>query len=219
MQSGIEPQSGYLASRKSPVGFGGAIAVHVIAATVILLMPKEMIDYIVPKPIWTSNIPLPKDPPPPDQPRKEKQQTMTMKLVERPSTIPKVIVPTLPDGPKIEIPAGDSLPGSGGSTIPLDPPRTPVLVDAMADPRFADDFQPNYPPSMQRAQMEGSVMVRIVIGADGRVKAIEKLSATSDAFWDATRQQALRKWRFRPATRDGVVVETQRTMTVRFRLS
>lgn len=218
MQSGIEPQSGYLGSRKSPVGIGGAIAVHAIVATVILLMPKEMIDRIMPKPIWTTNIPLPKDPPPPDQPRREKRQRTVQEPIDQQSTIPDVIIPTLPHGPSLELP-DDAPPGTGGATIAADPPRQPVYVDASADSRFADDFQPDYPPSMQRAEIEGSVTVRIVIGADGRVKALEKLSATSDAFWDATQRQALRKWRFRPATRDGAPVETQRTMTVRFRLS
>jgi protein TonB len=62
------------------------------------------------------------------------------------------------------------------------------------------------------------VTVRIVIGADGRVKQVEKLKATSDAFFRATEQQALRHWRYKPATLDGKPVESRTTVTVRFRL-
>ena len=42
------------------------------------------------------------------------------------------------------------------------------------------------------------------------------ISSASDAFLDVTRRQALAKWKFRPATRDGVPYETWRSMTVRF---
>ncbi|WP_235524059.1 energy transducer TonB [Sphingomonas sp. Leaf33] len=48
------------------------------------------------------------------------------------------------------------------------------------------------------------------------MKSVERVDAANDAFYDATRRQALNRWRFRPATRDGVPYETWRTMTVRF---
>jgi len=43
-------------------------------------------------------------------------------------------------------------------------------------------------------------------------------TATDAAFFEATRTQALRHWRFQPATRDGIPVESWRTMTVKFKL-
>ena len=61
--------------------------------------------------------------------------------------------------------------------------------------------------------------VRVLIGADGRVKEIVRLSATSDAFWEATRRRALARWRFRPATEDGRPVESSMTLTVNFELT
>jgi protein TonB len=62
----------------------------------------------------------------------------------------------------------------------------------------------------------GKVTVRVLIGTDGRVKQVEPVTATSDAFFRATRDQALRRWRFRPGTRDGVPQEAWRTMSVTF---
>jgi len=50
------------------------------------------------------------------------------------------------------------------------------------------------------------------------VTAVQRLSATSDAFWRVTERQALSRWRFRPATVDGRPVETSREMTVTFRI-
>ncbi len=60
--------------------------------------------------------------------------------------------------------------------------------------------------------------MRVLVGADGRVRQVERVSATSDAFFMATESQALRRWRFKPGTRDGVAQEAWRVMTVTFRL-
>lgn len=98
------------------------------------------------------------------------------------------------------------------------PTPAPVLTGPSVDPRYARDLQPNYPAGEQRAGREGLVTVRILVGADGRVKQVERVSAASEAFYAATERQALSKWRFRPATRDGVPVEGWRTMTVRFEM-
>jgi protein TonB len=62
------------------------------------------------------------------------------------------------------------------------------------------------------------VRVRVTIGADGRVKAAEKVSATSDAFWRNTERQALTRWRFRPATVDGRPIESSKVLNVKFQL-
>lgn len=59
----------------------------------------------------------------------------------------------------------------------------------------------------------------MLVGADGRVKAVERVSATSDAFFTATRRQALSQWRFRPATRDGAAIESWYRMSVTFVLN
>jgi protein TonB len=62
-------------------------------------------------------------------------------------------------------------------------------------------------------------VVRITIGTDGRVKAADKVSATSEAFYSATERHALRSWRFRPATVDGKPIESATVLTVHFRLN
>ncbi len=115
-------------------------------------------------------------------------------------------IPTPPLGPEIE-----SLP----PTMPLLPP-VPVLISAKRDAHFAADFQPAYPPGMIREEVEGSVTVRVLIGTDGRVKAVETVASDHQAFFEATRTQAFKRWRFKPATKDGVAVESWQQLTVRF---
>lgn len=169
------------------------------------------------------NIELPKPPPKPEpQPRTRPVKSHTTPPVAQPD--PMVVLPpagpvlgTAPDpGPVALDPPGTTGPGGGGITV--DPPRAPVFVGAEVDPRYADALQPPYPPGDIRAGIEGGVTVRLLIGVDGRVKTIEVLKSPSESLASATRRHALARWRFRPATHDGVPVESWKTMTLRFRI-
>ena len=222
VQTAANGESRYGAGRRSPLGLGGTVAVHALIIGAFLLIPKEVIDVFVPsKPLTTTNIPLP---PPPDP-------------VIEPQTDPKIQTqpqdqsrPTVTD-PFVILPTGDptitGTPGSGtaidpGPTIilpPVEPPHAPVLTEPSIDPRAMAGFQPDYPGAMIRQGLEGAVTVRVTIGAEGRVTDIERVSATDESFWLATQRHALRKWRFRPATRDGVAVTSTKVLTVRFTLT
>ena len=90
--------------------------------------------------------------------------------------------------------------------------------EAQLDSRYAGDLQPPYPAPELRAQRGGIVRIRLTIAPNGRVTAVQRLAATSDAFWRATERQALGRWRFRPATIDGRPVQGVKEMTVRFRI-
>ena len=106
----------------------------------------------------------------------------------------------------------------GGTIEPLPLKPEPVFRPARPNPGYAGALQPGYPPGMIREEREGVVTVRVLIGTDGRVKALEAVRADAPAFLEATRRQALAKWRFLPATRGGLPVESWREMTVRFEL-
>lgn len=100
--------------------------------------------------------------------------------------------------------------------LPTDPPKPPVINSAEFSGRNA---QPPYPPGLQRLDVSGSVTVRVLVGTDGRPVRIEMVRADNDGFFTATRDWAMKNWRFAPATRDGVPFEEWRTMTVRFDLN
>lgn len=170
------------------------------------------------------NIPIEKPVTPDSKPKKpvDKHKTVSTPLTHIPDPIvdlntdnsgitgTNVITPVTPDPPG---PIGPV----GGSTI-VDPPRPPVMVGASVDPRYADLLQPPYPPAEIRRGTEGLVTARVLIGADGRVKAIDIVKSPSDGLSEATRKQALARWRFKPATRDGIAVEGWKTMTLRFQI-
>jgi periplasmic protein TonB len=113
---------------------------------------------------------------------------------------------------------GDIQPPAIPDPVPEKLTLPPLLKAARVDPRFASTLQPEYPASEIRSETEGVVVVRVLVGTDGRVKAVELLRSPSDGLAEATRNQALRKWRFLPATSDGAAVESWREMTVRFEI-
>jgi protein TonB len=195
-------------------------AVGLPAALVVAVALSPMI--IKPKPrtepgTWTS-IPLPKPTPPEPQPdakpQVEKQQTIF--------TAPESPLPPLTQDPPVTV-VGPYIPPAGtgtGPTVIPDPPLPPKpqLVLAKLDPRFAGAFQPDYPANEQRRELEGVAKVRVLIGTDGRVKAVELVSTDSPGFFEETKRRALSKWRFTPATRGGVAEESWQVMTVRFQI-
>lgn len=213
-------QSRYGAGRKSPLGLGGTIAVHALVIGAFLLIPKEVIESVTSKPFIGKNIPLP-----PPEPVVEKKTDAKIENQPQPKQQPTVTDPfiDLPRGDPPVTANKDSGSGMGPVTLPYIPPPPPlpdpVLTEASIDPRAMAAFQPDYPGTMIRQGMEGAVTVRVTISPEGRVTAIEKVSATDESFWLATQRHALRKWRFRPATRDGVATASTKTLTVRFTLT
>ncbi|WP_010542777.1 energy transducer TonB [Sphingomonas elodea] len=219
----MHADSRYHASAPRSVSFGAALAINgAILAGMIFAAPNIVVlrdPETVMQPIDIREIP---PPPPIDEPKPvEKIQPRTSQppfadkpIVETTSETSIRTTTILPDTlPPIAKPAD-----TGPVTV-LDPPKAvPALIGATTDPRYAQDFQPEYPSQEIRAQRDGLVTLRVLIGTDGRVKAVEPVSATSDAFFAVTKRQALGKWRFRAATRGGVPEESWKTMTVRFRI-
>ncbi|MFZ2995710.1 TonB family protein [Sphingobium sp.] len=209
---------GYGRGGTSPVGIGGAIMVHALVIGVWMLMPKEVIETFTAHPFETYAVPEDR-PPPPEKTEVAKDPVTARVASEKPTAFdPVVILPTDPvlgsDDPVRTIDPGPTI-----ITPPIVPPRDPVLTEAAIDPRALPTFQPDYPGAMIRQGMEGTVTVRVTISPEGRVTDIERIAASDESFWLATQRHALRKWRFRAATRDGVAVASYKILTVRFTLT
>jgi protein TonB len=214
--------AGYFEQKQAhPTGFAAVVALHAAALAAMVLIKGPVFVHPVHPP--TEAIFIPPDPTPPPEPQRPAQRTPHREPIYVPPAPPVdpidhsrlTTTATGPTGPIEPIDAGPS----GPPEPPARPIQPPVRMAAQVDPRYRDALQPIYPASEQRLEREGSVRVRVVIDARGRVVSIEKLSATSDAFWEATRRQALAHWRFRPATEDGRPIQGTMVMTVTFRLA
>lgn len=197
--------------RTNKTGLTIVIAGHAAVLAALALAPPEAIQRITYLPTIVDSIedtqPPPKDPlpPPPQTQRETAQPTQVDPIVKAGDPITPIDLTPMPPKPLPPI-------------VPQIPAAEPVILPATVDPSAMARFQPDYPSELVRAELEGTATVRVLIGADGKVKAVEMVSATHPGFFDATRRQALRYWKFRPVTKDGVATESWRTMTVRFAL-
>lgn len=137
-----------------------------------------------------------------------------------------------------QMPVGDNddfqggLVGNGGDA-PVAPPapepepaepvhagtgrRGPVQIPEEAVPPVAlDRPMPAYPDGARRSGVQAEVVARVVVDEDGSVSAVEILRGHPD--FDALVRDALRRWRFRPATVDGQALAVYQIVRVPFRL-
>ncbi len=205
--------------RFNPGSMGLALAINgaVVGALIFSAPVVEKITGTGPIDIYTPH----EEPPPPPTPLPTPDpQPRASPAPEHIETVADPIVDvTQPARGPVVIDVGSAtgtIDGTGTEPVRLDPAPPPLLIGATIDPRYADDLQPAYPASERRAGREGVVEVRVLIGTDGRIREVRRVSATSDAFFEATRRQALKSWRFTPATRGGVAVESWKTMSIRF---
>lgn len=216
----------------------GAVAINALVLGVLILSPIA-VTTLNPSPPFTTFDVHTKKPPPPNMPDPEV-------VIDTPKPLPPIFVPDVPinipihDRPDIRTgddptdtapladgngtsdgPAGEVKPDpkvdEPAATVKVDPP-VPVFKTAKRDPRYARVFQPEYPQSLIAREIDGLVKIKILVGTDGRVRQAIILSATEAAFGVATQKQALKEWRFIPATRDGEPVEDWQVMTVRFEI-
>lgn len=218
----VYAKGGYLDQKtRSPLSLAAAIAVNGGAVAALLLINPA----VVTEQFKTfTTIALPSDPPPPPPPKVEPETQPQKKAIDTVSvTKPPIADPArdykLPFTPLPPLPPVGGISGGEGTVITPPPqPHVPVFRASGIDQRYAAALQPPYPPAKIRSGEEGVVVVRVLVGPDGRVKEVQKVEAADETFFRATAEQAMKRWRFTPATSDGTPVESWRTMTVRFKL-
>lgn len=117
--------------------------------------------------------------------------------------------------PALELPSAVQIPGYGdshadpgrvvlhdtkalkSSLLTEDRPLDEALVDT--PPKALYTVSPLYPPSAQRQGLEGSVTLRLLVGADGRVERVVVLQAKPKGVFERAAAAAARQLRFSPA--------------------
>lgn len=103
------------------------------------------------------------------------------------------------------------------SNKPPAPPAAPVAVGGeVRQARLVSTVPPEY-PSLARAQhVSGGVTIDALIDANGRVTKMKVLSGPT--LLEQAAMDALRQWKYEPATLDGKAVPMRVTVTIQFRL-
>lgn len=94
--------------------------------------------------------------------------------------------------------------------------RKPVLPSTA--PSFIENPKPHYPMIAIMRKMEGVVLLRVEVLADGIVGKIEVKRSSGYRILDESALRAVKKWRFSPATLEGVSVKVWASIPIRFEL-
>jgi protein TonB len=88
-----------------------------------------------------------------------------------------------------------------------------------ARPAYGANPRPPYPLAARRLHIEGRVLLEVVVRPDGRAASVRVAQSSGHDLLDASAADTVRtRWRFVPARRDGVAVESRVTVPIRFRI-
>lgn len=190
--------------------WSGSISIHIFVAALLLLPgaaiqivrnidTTPVVDIIVPTPIK----PVPLEPTP--APLKSQSHVATI-------APPAIVIVTPPSNLPV-------------ATIELAPP---ALASAPAN-TLAEETAPSaiaygsrtqvaYPIEALRNREQGTVILRVLVGADGSVLGVEIEKSSGSRSLDRAAREAVAKWRFHPATRNGVARSAWASVPVTFNL-
>jgi len=166
-------------------------------------------DWIVPRPV----VP----PPPPALPTAAvRRNTARPAPVPEPAVVSPLPSPVaLPEPVRIEtglLPATDGVASPGAET------GEGVTTDRSA-PGYDHAPPPRYPSIALRKGWQGTVLLSVLVGADGRVEQVRLQRGSGHRVLDQQALQQVREeWRFLPAWRDGRPVAAWASVPVEFRI-
>jgi TonB family protein len=155
----------------------------------------------------------------------KKQMTPAVAVQSRQEEAPAVttkrtILPPL----NVEVVAGSKHsklhPGSNATELEIvtpaakSTPQIEAATNAAQHEALADATKPAYPPLAQHMNVQGSVVLQALIGADGVIENLRVMSGP--AILATAAQQAVREWHFKPILQNGQAVESKATITVNF---
>lgn len=171
----------------------------------LFLTPDEIVvpDVIRREPLPETK-PVPPPPVPPDRPRPVLQPIIESVAPAVPQA--PVFVETSPVAESVQ----QAVVGEVG-------PSVPDYVEAQA--RYGYSPHPAYPGVAIRKRLEGDVLLRVRVDAEGRVLAVEIERSSGHRDLDRAAERQIReRWRFQPAQREGRAVSSWVRVPISFRL-
>lgn len=149
--------------------------------------------------------PKPEALPLPPQPEPKKPKKRKPKPLEQPKYIPKAppsehaIKADEPVAAPVEVPE---------ELVEEEPDDEPApVIPPSADALGIQNPAPPYPGLSRRLREEGTVTLKLLVNADGKVGAIEVVNSSGYKRLDDAALNAISRWHFSPATQAGVAID------------
>lgn len=157
---------------------------------------------------------LPEPPPPIPRPRTPPVQ----KHVAPAPTSPPVTASPIAEAPSpITAPPAVS-PVAPADTNPSTEGSTASPAGATQTLAYDGALRPTYPTASARAREQGTVLLRVLVDADGAVQRVEIERSSGHAKLDSAARDAVMRGRFRPVLRDGKAIPAWGLVPIEFRL-
>lgn len=134
--------------------------------------------------------------------------------VKAPAPLPPA-APTIPSNEPIQPapPVAAAAPQAPAVSAP--PAKTSVYISAEY---AASNAKPVYPAMSKRYGEQGTVVLRVLVNADGTAAQVEINSSSGYPLLDESARAAVQRWRFRPATSNGKPIADWFLIPIPFKL-
>jgi len=108
------------------------------------------------------------------------------------------------------------------SALPATPPQPSVpqhgegVPAQMSSIAYAHNPKPTYPREARRKRQEGVVVLRVIVGVDGRPLSVNVHTSSGHRLLDQAALRSVKRWRFRPATIGAMSVQGTVDVPIRF---
>jgi len=217
---------------------GSVVLLHVAALwTLQTGLLRRVVENVVPLEILTADLPPPPAPPvqPPAPPPPEPKpvvpppRPVLHKSAPRPAPAPQpVAAPQAPASPTAVTGSTQPQPAPPPITAPVaaapvatpapaPPPPAPAKVELpISDADYLQNPAPEWPRMSQRLGERGLVVVRVLIGTDGRARSAQVKQTSGFARLDEASVNAALAWRYVPGKRGGVPEEMWVNVPIRW---
>ena len=121
----------------------------------------------------------------------------------------------LPVNPAAPVPPPPP-PPTAPVTAPPPVPSQPKVGGQVREAQILTQTSPDYPLAARQARVQGSVVISAVVGADGHIKSAKAISGPPLLQNPAT--AAVKQWTYKPATLNGIPVESETRIELNFTL-
>ncbi|MFM2008608.1 MAG: hypothetical protein RIR02_558 [Pseudomonadota bacterium] len=217
-------------SLRSGAAITATVLLHVILALLFMLglmehkitppdTPPVLVEFMQSQPTPRTVEPQPAKPTPPQvrpqpvaTPEPAPQPTPAPSKVTAPAVVTQA-APVAPSAPTTPTPPAPPAPAP--APVVTAPAKTDVSISASYS---ASNAKPIYPNMSKRLGEQGTVVLRVLVKADGTAGAVEVKSSSSFPRLDQAAVEAVKSWHFNPATSDGKAIDEWYQVPIPFKL-
>ncbi len=200
--------------------FGSTFTAHA-AALLLILMPvvAPPIQRSLQRSIEVSFVETPAPPPP--LPPEIEPLPKPKAVAPRPVPAPPQPAPAPVPASTFDVPVSATVPMPEVDASDIRPAAEPVPVAGNGETRqlaYDGALRAKYPPASIRAREQGTVLLRVLVDAEGRVERVEIARSSGYPKLDAAAREAVRRGRFKPVLVSGTASAAWGLVPMEFRL-